>query len=312
MATIAENLERIQSAKTDIKTAIEAKGVTVPSSATIDTYATYVSQISGGGGGIPTNYTVYETDVAWGTPTNFTLKNTVTQITTDKFSYIDTLSAATLTNSVTTIGSNAFRYNPALCSVNVPSSVTSLGSNVFYNVGTNYNAKFDVSNINLTNVVYSTLYPFSSLFSQSVLYGSLTIPSNMLSGSSSGYSSPSYAMFYNAKIATGETLNIDVYADGAVIPRDMFSFTNTGTQGTLNLVIHGSPTFLSSQCISSIGTGKVTFLDCTTPPDAPVYTNVSSSPFYKFGGTIYVPDIAVSAWKDRYGFLSSQIQAIPT
>ena len=57
MATIAENLSRIQSAKADLKTAIEAKGVTVPSSATIDTYDDYVSQISGGGG------TSYETEL---------------------------------------------------------------------------------------------------------------------------------------------------------------------------------------------------------------------------------------------------------
>ena len=48
MSTIAENLARIQQAKADLKTAIEAKGVTVPSSATIDTYDDYVSQISGG------------------------------------------------------------------------------------------------------------------------------------------------------------------------------------------------------------------------------------------------------------------------
>ena len=51
--SIATEISRIQSAKADIKTAIEAKGVTVPSSATIDTYDDYVSQISGGGGGIP-------------------------------------------------------------------------------------------------------------------------------------------------------------------------------------------------------------------------------------------------------------------
>lgn len=311
MATIAENLSRIQSAKADIKTAIEAKGVTVPSSATIDTYDDYVSQISTSSS-IPANYTVYEIDSDWGTPTNFTLKDTVTQIANNKFSYISTLSAATLTSGVTTIGNYAFSNNPALCSVNIPSSVTKLGNSIFYYVGTNYNAKFDVSNINLTNVVYNISYSFSSLFAQSVVYGSLTIPSNMLSGSSSGYSSPSYAMFDNTKIATGETLNIDVYADGEVIPRNMFNFTNTGTQGTLNLVIHGSPTFLSQTCISSIGTGKVTFLDCTTPPNAPVYTSSSTSPFYKFGGTLYVPAIAVSAWKSKYGFLSSQIQAIPT
>lgn len=50
--SIATELTRIQQAKADIKTAIEAKGVTVPSSATIDTYDDYVSQISGGGGGL--------------------------------------------------------------------------------------------------------------------------------------------------------------------------------------------------------------------------------------------------------------------
>ena len=43
--SIASEISRIQSAKTDIRTAIENKGVTVPSSATIDTYDDYVSQI---------------------------------------------------------------------------------------------------------------------------------------------------------------------------------------------------------------------------------------------------------------------------
>jgi hypothetical protein len=46
--SIASEISRLQTAKSDIKTAIEAKGVTVPSSATIDTYDDYVSQISGG------------------------------------------------------------------------------------------------------------------------------------------------------------------------------------------------------------------------------------------------------------------------
>lgn len=46
--SIATEIQRLQTAKADIKSAIEAKGVTVPSSATIDTYDDYVSQISGG------------------------------------------------------------------------------------------------------------------------------------------------------------------------------------------------------------------------------------------------------------------------
>lgn len=47
--SIASEITRLQTAKADIKTAIEAKGVTVPSNATLDTYDDYVAQISGGG-----------------------------------------------------------------------------------------------------------------------------------------------------------------------------------------------------------------------------------------------------------------------
>jgi hypothetical protein len=49
--SIASEITRLQEAKEDIKDAIEAKGVTVPSSAKIDDYATLIGQISGGGGG---------------------------------------------------------------------------------------------------------------------------------------------------------------------------------------------------------------------------------------------------------------------
>lgn len=50
MGTIAQELTRIQTAKTDIKTSIEAKGVQVPSNALISTYDTYIDQIQTGGG----------------------------------------------------------------------------------------------------------------------------------------------------------------------------------------------------------------------------------------------------------------------
>lgn len=46
--SIASEITRLQGAKADIKTAIEAKGVTVPSSAKIDTYDTYVAAIQQG------------------------------------------------------------------------------------------------------------------------------------------------------------------------------------------------------------------------------------------------------------------------
>lgn len=52
--SIASEITRLQTAKADIKTSIENKGVTVPSNASIDTYYDYIDQIpSGGGAGGP-------------------------------------------------------------------------------------------------------------------------------------------------------------------------------------------------------------------------------------------------------------------
>lgn len=47
--SIASEISRLQTAKTDIKTAIEAKGITVPSSAKIDVFDDYIAQIPTGG-----------------------------------------------------------------------------------------------------------------------------------------------------------------------------------------------------------------------------------------------------------------------
>lgn len=46
--SIATEISRLQTAKADIKTAIENKGVTVPSSTTLDGYATLIDSISSG------------------------------------------------------------------------------------------------------------------------------------------------------------------------------------------------------------------------------------------------------------------------
>ena len=133
MATIAENLSRIQSAKADIKTAIEAKGVTVPSSATIDTYATYVSQISGGGGGIPIPSNLSAATLNdYGLLTSAAIKSGVTSIGETAFKYCSSLTSVTIPDSVTSIGSEAFSYCSGLTSVTIPDSVTSIGDDAFY------------------------------------------------------------------------------------------------------------------------------------------------------------------------------------
>ena len=46
--SIATEITRIQNAKSAIKTSIEGKGVTVPSSTTLDGYSTLIDSISSG------------------------------------------------------------------------------------------------------------------------------------------------------------------------------------------------------------------------------------------------------------------------
>lgn len=58
--SVASEITRIQNAKDSIKTAIESKGVSVPSNALIDTYATYIGQISGGSSGLTYETGTYE------------------------------------------------------------------------------------------------------------------------------------------------------------------------------------------------------------------------------------------------------------
>lgn len=50
--SIATEIQRLQTAKADLKTAIEAKGVTVDETATIDTYASKIDEIQSGGSGM--------------------------------------------------------------------------------------------------------------------------------------------------------------------------------------------------------------------------------------------------------------------
>lgn len=51
--SVASEITRLQGAKADLKTSIEAKGVTVPSATLISGYSALVDQIETGGGGIP-------------------------------------------------------------------------------------------------------------------------------------------------------------------------------------------------------------------------------------------------------------------
>lgn len=127
--SIATEITRIQQAKADIKTAIEVKGVTVPSSATIDTYATYVSQISGGGGGGDTTTLEKLIDRSI---TSIDIPSGVTSIGSNAFRGCSGLTTCTIGSGVTSIGDYAFYDCSSLTSIDIPNSVTSIGNSAFF------------------------------------------------------------------------------------------------------------------------------------------------------------------------------------
>ena len=150
---ISDELTRIQTAKADIKSAIEAKGVTVPNTALIDTYDTYIAQISGGGGGgqseedlknlierditsitIPSGTTTIGEGAFQGCSvlTSITIPSGTTTIGNSAFQGCSVLTSVTIPNSVTEIGQSAFRTCANLTSVTIPDSVTSIGMNAFF------------------------------------------------------------------------------------------------------------------------------------------------------------------------------------
>lgn len=157
--SIATEISRLQTAKADIKSAIEAKGVTVPSNATLDTYDTYVSQISGGGGG--TNYLEQYvnkalsgaidstqvgviTDRSWNMSYFLEGNNNVTSLDLSDSTFVGlggnyfctwctSLTSITLPTTCNQINGINFGYNTGLTSYTIPSQITSIGSSFLNN-----------------------------------------------------------------------------------------------------------------------------------------------------------------------------------
>ena len=204
--SIATEISRIQSAKADIKTAIEAKGVTVPSSATIDTYDDYVSQISGGGGGIPMPSNLSAATLNdYGMLTSAAIKSGVTSISSNAFKGCNSLTSITIPDSVTSIGNFAFDSCSSLSSITIPNSVTSIGTYAFYNCNI-------LKSVTISNSVTSIgKYAFGYCKSLS----SITIPNSVTSIGNSA--------FYNCSRLSSITVNA---ATPPTLENNVFNYTN--------------------------------------------------------------------------------------
>lgn len=106
--SIASEITRLQQAKADIKTAIENKGVTVPSSATLDAYDGYIDDIPSGGGG---NWeSAYRALIGDSTPTEVIIPEGITTIRKRLFTTYTNLVRCVIPNSVvmtTSYGDNS-------------------------------------------------------------------------------------------------------------------------------------------------------------------------------------------------------------
>lgn len=148
MATIEQNIARITQAKADIKAAIEAKGVTVDSAATIDAYADYVDDIPTGGGGenrlnmLLTNTltSVTAADLSGVTNIGVGKFNGCTHLKSFDFSNITGISESSFAQTgledikltgVTSLGQRAFEACGSLTAVTLSDNLTSIPMYLF-------------------------------------------------------------------------------------------------------------------------------------------------------------------------------------
>ena len=121
--TIAENLQRLQTATANIATAITTKGGTVSQGDGLEEFAADI-------GTIP-DYKSTLTDLIERDITSIVIPDTVTSIGDYAFSRCGNLTTITIPNSVTTIGAYAFQHCYSLSSLTIPSSVTSIAGVAF-------------------------------------------------------------------------------------------------------------------------------------------------------------------------------------
>lgn len=144
--SIATEIERLQQAKADLKTAIEAKGVTVPTNALISDYDAYVEDISTGEDTLALalrNQVTSFTDNTLTSIRSYGMANmsALTSVSMPELQTINTYAFYNDANLVMngwqfpkakTIGNYAFRYCYGLTGeVTLPSTVTSIGQYSF-------------------------------------------------------------------------------------------------------------------------------------------------------------------------------------
>lgn len=146
--TIAENLTRLTTARTNIATAITTKGGTVAEGAGLEDFPTAIGTIPAGGGDDSFAKLIDRSIVTAVIPSgvisigdyafyncvslrSVEIPSSVARIGKYSFSGCTFLTSVTIPSGVTSIGDYAFAYNNRFASVIIPSTVTSIGVRAF-------------------------------------------------------------------------------------------------------------------------------------------------------------------------------------
>lgn len=346
--SIASQISRLQSAKASLKTAIENKGVTVPSSALIDTYDDYVAEISGGGGG-GTCY--FETDNPYTSTTfgyksikNITIPSGVTSIDDSAFSGCTGMTSVVIPNGVTRIGSYAF-LDTRISSMTIPNTVTYIGSQIIWNINKGNsplkrinsdtdgvaNLPDSLSNVgdrllimakNITSVhIPTNASTIDNQFAQDSNITSLVIPSGVTRIGSSAFARCSGLTSVdiqtnNPNVLSGEGIFSGCTSLTEVTVRE--GVTSIGASafyqcsGLTSIYLPSTITLINYNALKGCNSLTSITISATTPPT--IYKNSWNWSLNENNCPIYVPSGSVDTYKaaNVWSEYADRIQAIPS
>ena len=285
---------------------------------------------------------VVEDDVPWynyqGNIEKVVIKDGVTSIGKNAFSYCLSLTSITIPNSVTSIGERAFENCSSLTSLTIPNSVTSIGDCAFYLCRSLTSVTIPNSVTSIGNYAFSECSSLTSVtipnsvtsigheaFENCSSLTSLTIPNSVTSIGN-------YAFRYcsgltsitvekgNTKYDSRDNCNAIIETNtnkliagckNTTIPNSVTSiggFAFEGCSGLTSITIPNSVTSIENGAFDGCsGLTSITF-ERTTPPE------FGEDVFYKVDKSIsvYVPANSIEAYKNVLGGLDlSDIKALP-
>lgn len=329
--SIATEIQRLQTAKQNIKTAIEEKGVTVPSSATIDSYSGYIENIQGGDGIKLPNHLSALTLNDWGQIEKISIKDdgnytfsgqtsitdveftgSATTIPASAFTNCNNISSITMSDNVTTISNYAFNITPQLNqikNVTISNNLTSLGAmSIAYSINcyssnTYTRDENGICYLDDKLVIYNnnSNLTASAPFKEGTLYIVNLYYSNRFKGTSLTFPSTLKVIGYNAFYYSPNLESVII--PDSVVTIESFSFSNC--TNLKRIEVGSGLVFLDFNAFSSgiaSSTNKPKYIfKSTTPPTL-------SSTFGDFLGNssyicaIYVPDDSLETYKSTNGW----------